>query len=241
MKNILSIVLKVLTLSIICIFLTFASSCKKGDEIDNSQDTEQIGTFVDSRDGNNYKWVRIGEQVWMAENLKYLPSVVSPETGIAEGTLQTTPYYYVYGYNGTSVADAKATANYSTYGVLYNWKAAITACPEGWHLPSEAEWTELIYSYLGEQNVAGKLQEIGTEHWESPNTGATNETGFTALPGGLRIPNSFYEIGSEGQWWGATEYSKGYAYYWMIRANNENVYRQGHPIGYGLSVRCVKD
>ena len=121
------------------------------------------GTFIDSRDGNEYNWVQIGDQIWMAENLKYLPSVVGSGTGS-----ETTPYYYVYGYNGTNVADAKATDNYATYGVLYNWTAAMDGeassttnpsgiqgvCPAGWHLPSDAEWTELT-DYLGGTSVAG--------------------------------------------------------------------------------------
>ncbi len=124
--------------------------------------------FTDSRDGTHYNAVKIGNQVWMAENLKYLPSVVGPGTGS-----QTTPYYYVYGYDSTVVADAKATSNYTTYGVLYNWPAAMNeatssssnpsgvqgACPTGWHLPSDAEWTELT-DYLGGTSVAGgKLKE----------------------------------------------------------------------------------
>ena len=121
------------------------------------------GTFIDSRDGNEYNWVQIGDQIWMAENLKYLPSVVGSGTGS-----ETTPYYYVYGYDGTNVPDAKATDNYATYGVLYNWTAAMNGeassktnpsgiqgvCPAGWHLPSDAEWTELT-DYLGGRSVAG--------------------------------------------------------------------------------------
>src|SRR5574344_54019 len=159
------------------------------------------GTFTDSRDGNEYNWAQRGNQVWMLENIKYLPSVVGPETGS-----QTTPHYYVYGYNGTNVTDAKATANYNTYGVLYNWPAAMNGaassttnpsgvqgvCPTGWHVPSDAEWTELT-DYLGGASVAGgKLTETGTTHWNSPNTGATNETGFTALPGGYRFSNGAF-------------------------------------------------
>lgn len=146
-------------------------------------------------DGDNYAVVTIGEQTWMAENLRYLPSVVGPDTGSED---VAGSYYYVYGYNGTDISEAKATENYDTYGVLYNWSAAMNGeessednpsgvqgiCPAGWHLPSKAEWTELT-DYLGGGSVAGgKLKEIGTTHWSSPNTGATNETGFTALPGG---------------------------------------------------------
>ena len=105
-------------------------------------------TIKDARDNQTYRIVTIGSQTWMAENLKYLPSVVGPGPGSKK-----TPHYYVYGYNGTNVTDAKATANYNTYGVLYNWPAAMNGaassttnpsgvqgvCPDGWHLPSDAE------------------------------------------------------------------------------------------------------
>ena len=177
------------------------------------------GTFIDSRDGNEYNWVQIGDQVWMAENLAYLPRV----NRVADGSEDAAgSYYYVYGYDGTNVADAKATDNYATYGVLYNWTAAMDGeassttnpsgiqgvCLTGWHLPSDAEWTELT-DYLGGTSVAGgKLKETGTTHWASPNTGATNETGFTALPGGGRgYDGTFFNIGGYGTWWSATEYS----------------------------------
>src|SRR5574344_2998326 len=167
-------------------------------------------TFIDDRDNKVYKWVKIGDQVWMAENLAYLPRV----NRVADGSEDAAgSYYYVYGYNGTNVADAKATANYKTYGVLYNWTAAMNGeassttnpsgiqgvCPAGWHLPSDAEWTELT-DYLGGASVAGgKLKETGTTHWDSPNTGATNETGFTALPGGYRTNLGFFNnIGYHG-------------------------------------------
>ncbi|NLP20778.1 MAG: hypothetical protein GX378_08455, partial [Bacteroidales bacterium] len=188
-----------------------------------SEDT-LVNIVYDARDGNAYKTVKIGNQIWLAENLKYLPSVVGPSTGS-----QSTPYYYVYGYDGTNVTDAKATSNYTTYGVLYNWPAAMAGsassnanpsgvqgvCPAGWHLPSDAEWTELT-DYLGGKSVAGgKLKETGTTHWASQNTGATNETGFTALPGGGRYGNDdyFYSIGSFGDWWSASESYPGNAWY----------------------------
>jgi len=201
------------------------------------------GTFIDSRDGNEYNWVQIGDQVWMAENLKYLPSVVGPGT-----ESETTPHYYVYGYDGTNVADAKATDTYATYGVLYNWTAALTACPTGWHLPTDAEWTTLI-TFLGGDNVAGgKLRETGTTHWHIPNTGATNETGFTALPGGYRSTNgsfnsigSFYGIGYCGYWWSATENYATNA--WLRNMDYDNsIVTRGYSIkAPGRSVRCVRD
>ena len=211
------------------------------------------GTFIDSRDGNEYNWVQIGDQVWMAENLAYLPSV----NMVADGSEDAAgSYYYVYGYDGTNVADAKATDNYATYGVLYNWTAAMDGeassttnpsgiqgvCPAGWHLPSDAEWTELT-DYLGGTSVAGgKLKETGTTHWASPNTGATNETGFTALPGGYRIDNgSFGDIGYYGYWWSATGSNAADAWFRYMDYSNSSVSRSNYFKEVGFSVRCVRD
>ncbi len=207
-------------------------------------------TFTDSRDGIVYRTVTIGKQVWMAENLKYLPSVVGSAIGSG-----TTPYYYVYGYEGTNLEDAKSTANYSTYGVLYNWPAAMAGsdgstanpsgvrgvCPAGWHLPSDAEWTEL-FDYLGGMPFAGgKLKEIDTIHWLSPNSAATNETGFTALPGGNRTSNGAFEsVGKNGYWWGASDASTIFAMYWIMYNSNSNVFRMRSSKAFGFSVRCVR-
>ncbi|HOE05732.1 MAG TPA: fibrobacter succinogenes major paralogous domain-containing protein, partial [Bacteroidales bacterium] len=207
-------------------------------------------SLTDSRDGNSYQAVQIGNQCWMAENLAYLPSVVGPGTGSV-----ATLYYYVYGYDGTVVADAKATANYDTYGVLYNWSAAMNGatsssanpsgvqgvCPAGWHLPSDAEWTQLT-DYLGGESLAGgKLKETGTTHWSSPNT-ATNETGFTALPGGYRYYNgSFYNFGYYGYWWSATEFSTSNAWDRSMLYSYSNVIRNSSNKEVGFSVRCVRD
>jgi len=207
-------------------------------------------TFTDPRDGNVYKAVTIGAQTWMAENMKYLPSVVGPSTGS-----KTKPYYYVYGYNGTSVTDAKLTANYTTYGVLYNWPAAMNGatssmtnssgvqgvCPTGWHLPSDAEWTALT-DYLGGTNVAGgKLKETGTTHWIMTNGLVTNETGFTALPGGYRVNSGFIDIGGAGNWWSATEDSTDLAWARSIGHFYNSVGRYTSKKEYGFSVRCVRD
>ena len=208
-------------------------------------------TFTDSRDGNVYKFVTIGNQVWMAENLKYLPAVVRPATGS-----YTTPYYYVYGYDGTDKNAAKATSNYNTYGVLYNWPAAMAGsasseanpsgvkgvCPTGWHLPSDAEWTQLT-DYLGGTAAAGgKLKETGTVHWISPNTAATNETGFTALPGGNRYGyGSFGRIGYDGRWWSASELDATNAWSRYMSSNYSNVTSYNYNKEVGFSVRCVRD
>jgi uncharacterized protein (TIGR02145 family) len=233
-------------LLIMGVFLIFASSCKKDDDNNGGS----ANTFTDTRDGNVYQTVTIGNQVWMAENLKYLPSVVGHGTGS-----ETTPYYYVYDYNGTNVAAAKATSNYITYGVLYNRSAAMNGaassttnpsgvqgvCPTGWHLPSDAEWTQLT-DYLGGESVAGgKLKETGTAHWNSPNTGATNETGFTSLPGGYRTsPGAFYGIGYLGGWWSATEDCTGNAWGRIMDYSDSGVIRYGNKEN-GFSVRCLRD
>lgn len=210
-----------------------------------------INGFTDSRDGNHYKVIKIGNQIWMAENLKYLPSVVGPGTGS-----NTTPYYYLYDYNGTEVGAAKSTSNYATYGVLYNWPAAMGGslsgssnpnkvqgvCPTGWHLPSDAEWIELI-DFLGGVDVAGgKLKETGTTHWLSPNVDATNETGFTALPGGIRhFEGYFLNLGCVGNWWTTTEESETSAWCRIIVMDTGHAGEWYEPKEIGASVRCVKD
>jgi len=175
-------------------------------------------TFTDSRDGNVYKTVKIGNQFWMAENLAYMP---------------ISGNYWAYDNN---------ISNISVYGYLYDWNTACKVCPKGWHLPSDAEWSELSDS-LGGINVAGgKFKETGTTHWNSPNTGATNETGFTALPGGYRdFYGPFAAIGESGLWWSATEFDTTVAWYRYMKFNYSNVYRGSYDKEAGFSVRCVKD
>lgn len=211
-----------------------------GSAVSVTTKEESPGSFTDQRDGYVYKTVTIGNQEWMAENLRHLPDVEDAATGS-----QIMPYHYVHGYNGTFVAEAKATDNYKTYGALYNWPAAKAACPDGWHLPTNTEWTELI-DYLGGQYVAGgKLKETGTTHWESPNTGATNESGFTALPGGDRCVNDkFSYLGLRGFWWNATEGEHDpnttawfYGMDWIV--SRIESYYDSKEIGF--SVRCVRD
>jgi uncharacterized protein (TIGR02145 family) len=210
------------------------------------------GTFTDIREGGHvYKFVTIGSQLWMAENLAYLPSVSPPSSGST-----TSPYYYVYGYEGTSLISAKATSNYSTYGVLYNWSAAMDGasssssnpsgvqgvCPSGWHLPSDAEWTELTDFLDGEGVAGGKLKEAGYDHWYSPNTDATDEKGFTALPGGYRdLGGSFINIGYDGSWWSGTEYDATIAWYRFMSYDIAGVDRYNYYREVGFSVRCVRD
>ncbi len=220
---------KIFQLFVVLVFSVFTGSC--GNDGDFSTDA-----FTDPRDGNVYKTVKIGTQVWMAENLRYIPSVVGPVRGTS-----ATLCYYVYGYDGTNVTEAKATANYQTYGVLYNWVAAKAACPAGWHLPTDEEWTQLT-DYLGDSNAGGKLKETGTKNWNSPNTGATNITRFTALPGGGRFSTfSFNYLGDMGFWWTASQDGTGLYYYRYMQQNAKNVLRGYVTMDAGFSVRCVKD
>ena len=210
-----------------------------------------IAVLHDSRDGNLYSYKTIGTQVWMTKNLAYLPAVSPPNVWS-----NTEPYYYVYGYSGTVVSEAKATTNYSTYGVLYNWIVAMNGaassssspsgvqgvCPDGWHLPSEAEWTTLI-NYLGISVAGGKMKEAGTTHWLSPNTGATNESGFTGLPGGYKHNNStFYYLGTSGNWWTTYGIPSLYdASYISLHkdVSSADIYSTDYQCGH--SVRCVMD
>ena len=204
--------------------------------------------FTDTRDSIVYKTVKIGNQCWMAENLAYLPKVYSSSSG------SYGPYYYVYGYQGRSVSAAKATENYSTYGVLYNWYAALEACPAGWHLPSDDEWKELEMflgmskseadseGYRRIDEEGGKLKENGTAHWDSPNTGANNESGFTALPGGYRFyDGSFSNIGGIGSWWSSTEALSEYAMNRELLYNMRVVARFSILKTCGFSIHCIRD
>ncbi len=234
-------------------------------------DAPTAGTFIDTRDGTGYNWVKIGDQIWMAENLRYLPSVVGPETGS-----QITPYYYVYDYDGTDVVGAISTTNYYTYGVLYNWPAAMNeeesstntpsglqgVCPDGWHLPSDAEWAELE-KYLSDNGyrydgiAGGERSKIGkslasSSIWErSSNEGAIgntdfseyiNKSGFTALPGGYRFAiDSFSTIGFNGYWWCATQINSDLAWHRFMINDYGHLFKGSLGKMLGLSVRCVRN
>lgn len=196
------------------------------------------GNMTD-QDGNVYKTVTIGTQTWMAENLRTTKynngAAISLVTDGNSWENLTSGAYY----NNTANADTIAA-----FGTLYNWYAVNTGklCPTGWHVPSDAEWTQLT-NYLGGESVAGgKLKESGTKHWFSPNTGATNETGFTALPGGKRfVHGPFGFMGLGGYWWSATQASVTTAWHRYVYFNLGDVYRIGSDKGDGFCVRCLRD
>jgi uncharacterized protein (TIGR02145 family) len=182
-------------------------------------------------DNNNYPVVKVGAQTWMAENLKVWKSTTL-HNGVEWETL-TEPAFCWYNNN----AD-----NEATYGILYNWYAVKTGglCPTGWHVPTDAEWT-ILNTYLGGESVAGgKLKETGTTHWNSPNTGATNETGFTALPGGYRNQDgSFYNIELGCYMWSSTEYTADMAWEQNPNYNGSNLRKSMDFKKDGFSVRCL--
>lgn len=179
--------------------------------------------YTDPRDSNVYSIVQIGTQCWMAENLRYLPSVVGPGT-----RSKTTPYYYVYAYNGTDVSVAKTTYSYNNYGALYNWPAALTACPSGWHLPSDAELTSLRNTT---GDTKGGLIKAG---WFTNVFGGFLE-GWRGLWGGSADLTTEY--------WSSTPYGFDRAMtIGYVPGAEANI---GYPLGTdkagGHSVRCLRD
>jgi len=211
--------------------LILTTSCEKKED--------PSGTMTDG-DGNVYTSVTIGTQVWLVENLKttkYNDGTDIPlVTDDVEWVNLNTPGYCWY--------DNDAATYKNPYGALYNWYAVNTGklCPTGWHVPTDAEWT-ILTTYLGGTSVAGgKLKELGTTHWTTPNTGSTNETGFTALPGGLReVDGLFFYCGNEGFWWNSPEYMVTDALYYTMYFNYNFVYSSNFNKRYGLSVRCLKN
>ncbi|MCX6227331.1 MAG: T9SS type A sorting domain-containing protein, partial [Bacteroidia bacterium] len=218
------------------------------DTMPSSKNYEVVFAACTGPDGKNYSVVNIGTQTWMAENLAYLPSV-SPSDDKSEAD----PYYYVYGYEGSTVASAKASANYTTYGVLYNWPAALSACPAGWHLPTDDEWKILEKNqgmsesdansegFRTSRTVGGKMKETGTSHWTSPNTGATNTSGFTVLPGGDRLySGGFGSLGDYAYFWSSSEGGFG-AWYRGLYYGYGGVARPTNSLSIGFSARCLQN
>jgi uncharacterized protein (TIGR02145 family) len=213
-------------------------------------------------DGLNYPIVQIGDQIWMAKNLAWLPSVSPFERGSYTGM-----FFYVNGYAGNDIDEARETDNYKTYGVLYNWPAAMNGespssqvpsgvqgiCPDGWHLPSDGEWI-VLERFLGmseaDENLWGaritgtvgnQLKESGTAHWLSPNSTATNSTSFTGIPGGQRNNDGIFGLGFDSGYWSSTQYDENFAINRHLFINTEGTYRNGHPKSLGISVRCIRN
>lgn len=246
MKEYIRIILYPLLMVII---LIQSSSCSKDDDIIPELIT--YGTVTDI-DGNAYKTIQIEiptggskglkasqsiTQTWMAENLKTtkysngdpIPEITQNQNWVALTT-------------GALCSYNNDSKNSETYGYLYNWYAVNTGslCPTGWHVPSDVEWATLI-TYLGGTNVAGgKLKETGNKHWGKPNSGATNEIGFTALPGGSRVwDGSFNLIGQDGFWWSSSEQDNSTSWSNFMSSSNSIIETGNFSKHTGMSVRCL--
>jgi uncharacterized protein (TIGR02145 family) len=217
------------------VLLMLTNSCKRPKF--NSGLT--YGTITD-QNGNVYKTITIGTQTWMAENLRTtkfndgtdIPLVKDKNTW---SNLKTSGCCF---YNNNPI-------NKSTYGVLYNWYTVNTGklCPTGWHVPTNDEWQTLI-DYLGGKIMAGgKLKEASMRHWDKPNTSATNESGFTGLPGGVRYGDSgtFVFVGEFGYWWSSERYDTYNAWYVDLYYENSLFLDSYGNKNTGFSVRCVRD
>ncbi len=192
----------------------------------NQESQANSGTFTDSRDGNTYKWVKIGEQVWMAENLAY-----------------KTNESWAYDNNESNV---------EIYGRLYTWDDAKTACPSGWHLPTDDEWKQLEMTIGMSQSEADVDGQRGTNEgtklkaasgWNNNGNG-TDDFGFSGLPGGSYFfldEGSFEYIGKSGEWWTATQTSTSNAKNRLLSYTTSTVSRYTRGKEFGYSVRCIKD
>jgi uncharacterized protein (TIGR02145 family) len=177
----------------------------------------ESGEFTDTRDGQKYRTVKIGNQIWMAENLNFK-------------------------IDGSWCYDDDE-ANGKIYGRLYNWEAAKMACPAGWHLPSDDEW-EVLVNAVGGRGVDGKHLKSKTgwypSNWDKIE--CLDTYGFSALPGGARgLDGSFFNAGGFGYWWTATGYDAGNAYNRLLCASYYIVGGGYYRVSIGFSVRCVRD
>ncbi len=218
-------------IAFIGMLIILEDSCKK--------DETEFGSLTDS-EGNKYKTIKIGEQVWMAENLKatrYNDSTSIPLVRDAQTWIDINTPAYCW-YNNDSVTYKE------TYGVLYNWYAVNTKklCPTGWHVPTDIDWTNLVLYFGGERAAGEKMKESDTIHWQSPNTGATNESDFTALPGGYRhFDTSFKDMGYSCRMWSSTQEDEDNAWYRVLLYYSDRLHRLSSLKQGGYSVRCKKD
>lgn len=218
--------------SISILFLILAFSCKKDND----------DTKLTDLDGNVYNTVTIGSQVWMVENLKTtkysngeLIGTTNPQDKNISG--ESTPKYQ-WAYSGNE-------GNVAAYGRLYTWYAATdnrNICPAGWHVPSDDEWSILADNLGGQNTAGGKLKELGTTHWKTPNSDASNLSGFTGLPGGFRGSEGlYYDLGEWGNWWSSTANDEIQAWLRWLYYDDGILGRGFYGKQHAMSVRCIKD
>jgi uncharacterized protein (TIGR02145 family) len=264
MRNLIPILLAVVVLSSGCDpdgYSCNSEGCYSDDSSPQYQTLEDCLSVCDeitptpescglvSHEGYDYTTVQIGDQCWFAENCRYLPSV-SPSSADSD----TSPFYYVYDYEGTNLGAAVSTSNYDKYGALYNWPAVMTGglCPSGWHIPSDGEFTELT-DFLGGEIVAGHAMK-STSGWITYGNGnygnGSNSSGFNGLPGGWRYFGSFGggpflgsggpPLGYKGFWWSASE-SGSFSWLRYLGYDYDSVNRNFENQNYGCAARCVRD
>jgi|WetSurSiteA1Bulk_404760.scaffolds.fasta_scaffold02741_3 uncharacterized protein (TIGR02145 family) len=256
--------MKVKYVTILSFLIVILLSHCEGDEPTPNENWVVGGRWIDTRDGHPYATVPIGDQIWMATNLAYLPSVNNVADGSEDDGKEEDPFYYVYDYDGTDVSAAKATSEYEQYGVLYNWTAAMGACPDGWHLPTDIEWMDLeIYLGMSSNEVTNQGYR-GTDQgnrikatwgWKFDTSkdkfgNGNNDTGFTALPGGERWnefgegPGDFFGSLLWGSWWSATKITYEditNSWYRELVYHRDNINRSQTDIENALYVRCLKN
>jgi uncharacterized protein (TIGR02145 family) len=192
----------------------------------------EFGEMTDARDGQTYQTVKLVDQTWLAQDLNY-----------------ETENSWCY---------QDDPANCDIYGRMYNWEAAMAACPDGWHLASDEEWATLIHyldprsdpaSTMQESHVAGGMMkatgtlEDGSGLWRSPNKDATNISGFSALPSGTRIGSGYFNQGQHVFFWTSTEFNADCAWTRMLDYGQSGIFRHDEEItkDYGVAVRCIMD
>jgi uncharacterized protein (TIGR02145 family) len=235
---------------------TSSVACIDNPKINFTSIGTPVGKFSDcikDIDGNTYKTVTIGSQTWMAENLKtskYNDGTTIPNIIDNTKWLKDTSGAWCYYKNDTSYN--------SKYGKLYNGYVIINmknknVCPTGWHIPSYSEWT-ILTDYLGGEKIAGgKMKEIGTSNWNSPNTSATNVSLFSALPISSRLSEGFdnNKFGTGVSWWSQSKWKSpsndGFTvtgnslWYFYVESYHSELGKLGSALSVGSSIRCIKD
>jgi uncharacterized protein (TIGR02145 family) len=217
-----------------------ASVTPENEEVPVPADTSSQALTITDIDGNVYNTVKIGDRIWMKENLRTTRfndgtpiKLVTDSTAWAS---MRTPAYCWYNNDPESYKDL--------YGALYNGFTASSSkiCPQYWHVPGDAEWTALTQLLGGEKIAGGKLKESGYDYWVSPNVAASNETGFSGIPGGVRYSDGiFHDFGFGSYYWTSTESSAGRYWFRYMDYEYSDLFRFNNTGSIGFSIRCVRD
>jgi uncharacterized protein (TIGR02145 family) len=226
------------------------SSCELfSDEEQNPTNNRSLANFnpdlkygnLTDIDGNIYRTITIGDQIWMAENLRVTHyndgSIIPLETDKVNWNKLTLGAFF-------PVNQSNSPDSIATFGRLYNWHAIKTGklAPKGWHVPTYADWNVLLDNLGGKNTAGGKMKETGFIHWNSPNADANNSSGFTAIASGMLSRNGFSGLGEKAAFW--CNNSDGTilsAYYFWLTSENGILSWSVKAQTDGLSIRCVKD